>query len=352
MKIGIANDMPLAVDALRAALATRGDFEVIWVANDGKEAVDFCVAQTPDVVLMDLVMPDVDGTEATRRIMRQAPCAILIVTVDVGVNAWRVYEAMAAGALDAVDTPVLAGPDAKRGIAALTAKIDQIGAQQRAKAAEDPFATAPRITSGTDLLAIGASAGGPGALAILLAALPADFAPATVIVQHVDEGFAIGMADWLNAQSALPVRVAREGDRPEPGRVLLAATNDHLHFSGGIHTGNTTGSSGNIRLAYTKEPLETPYRPSIDVFFHSVVARWSGNAVGVLLTGMGRDGAAGLAAMRAKGYHTIAQDEATCAVYGMPKAAAALNAAVAILPLQNIANAVVSAFASSRKRGA
>ncbi len=149
------------------------------------------------------------------------------------------------------------------------------------------------------------------------------------------------MADWLNAQSTLPVRVAREGDRPEPGCVLLAATNDHLHFSGG----------GN-RLGYTKEPEATPYRPSIDVFFHSVVARWSGNAVGVLLTGMGRDGAAGLAAMRAKGYHTIAQDEATCAVYGMPKAAAALNAAVAILPLPNIANAVRKAFASSRKRGA
>jgi two-component system response regulator WspF len=343
MKIGIVNDMPLAVDALRMALATRHDFEVVWVANGGAQAVDYCTAQKPDVVLMDLVMPHVDGTEATRRIMRQAPCAILIVTVDVGANAWRVYEAMGAGALDAVDTPALAGPDAKRGIAALIAKIDQIGAQQKTKAAANPFAAAPRITSGTDLLAIGASAGGPGALAILLGALPADFAPATVIVQHVDRSFAIGMAEWLNAQSKLPVRVASEGDQPEPGQVLLAATNDHLHLA--------AGSSRN-RLAYTAEPVATPYRPSIDVFFQSVVERWSGNAVGVLLTGMGRDGAAGLAAMRAKGYYTIAQDEATCAVYGMPKAAAALNAAVAILPLQNIANAIVSAFASSRKRGA
>jgi two-component system chemotaxis response regulator CheB/two-component system response regulator WspF len=338
MKIGIVNDMPLAVDALRAALATRRDFEVVWVARDGAQAVDYCMAQKPDVVLMDLVMPHMDGTEATRRIMRETPCAILIVTVDVGANAWRVYEAMGAGALDAVDTPVLAGPDAKRGIAALTAKIDQIAAQQATKATANPITTAPRITSDTDLLAIGASAGGPGALATLLAALPADFAPATVIVQHVDQAFAIGMADWLNEQSTLPVRVALEGDRPEPGCVLLAATNDHLHFRGG----------GN-RLGYTKEPLATPYRPSIDVFFQSVVVRWSGNAVGVLLTGMGRDGAAGLAAMRAMGYHTIAQDEATSAVYGMPKAAAALNAAVAILPLPNIANAVQKAFASSRK---
>ncbi|KQR87285.1 chemotaxis protein [Burkholderia sp. Leaf177] len=339
MRIGIANDMPLAVESMRSALATRHDFDVIWVATDGGQAVDYCVAEKPDVVLMDLVMPNVDGTEATRRIMRQAPCAILIVTVDVGANAWRVYEAMGAGALDAVDTPALAGPDAKRGIAALIAKIDQVGAQQRAKTAANPFDTAPRITSGTDLLAIGASAGGPGALAVLLAALPANFTPATVIVQHVDQAFAVGMAEWLNAQSKLPVRVAREGDRPEPGKVLLAATNDHLHFGAGN------------RLAYTEDPVSTPYRPSIDVFFNSVVARWGGNAVGVILTGMGRDGAAGLAAMRAKGYYTIAQDEATCAVYGMPKAAAAINAAVSILPLQNIANAVVSAFASSRKRG-
>ncbi|AMM14029.1 MAG: chemotaxis response regulator protein-glutamate methylesterase [Pseudomonadota bacterium] len=339
MKIGIVNDMPLAVEATRLALATRPDFDVIWVATDGVQAVDYCTAQKPDVVLMDLVMPHVDGTEATRRIMRQAPCAILIVTVDVGANSWRVYEAMGAGALDAVDTPALAGPDAKRGIAALIAKIDQVGAQQRAKAAANPLGAAPRITPGTDLLAIGASAGGPGALAVLLAALPADFTPATVIVQHVDQAFAIGMAEWLNAQSKLPVYIAREGDRPEPGKVLLAATNDHLHFGGGN------------RLGYTKDPEATPYRPSIDVFFNSVVARWSGNAVGVLLTGMGRDGAAGLAAMRANGFYTIAQDEATCAVYGMPKAAAAINAAVSILPLQNIANAAVNAFASSRKRG-
>ncbi|AME24797.1 chemotaxis response regulator protein-glutamate methylesterase [Burkholderia sp. PAMC 26561] len=339
MKIGIVNDMPLAVEATRLALATRPDFDVIWVATDGVQAVDYCTAQKPDVVLMDLVMPHVDGTEATRRIMRQAPCAILIVTVDVGANSWRVYEAMGAGALDAVDTPALAGPDAKRGIAALIAKIDQVGAQQRAKAAANPLGAAPRITPGMDLLAIGASAGGPGALAVLLAALPADFTPATVIVQHVDQAFAIGMAEWLNAQSKLPVYIAREGDRPEPGKVLLAATNDHLHFGGGN------------RLGYTKDPEATPYRPSIDVFFNSVVARWSGNAVGVLLTGMGRDGAAGLAAMRANGFYTIAQDEATCAVYGMPKAAAAINAAVSILPLQNIANAAVNAFASSRKRG-
>ena len=331
MKIGIVNDVPLAVEALRRALAARPDFEIAWVAHDGRQAVDYCAAHTPDVVLMDLVMPNVDGVQASRTIMARSPCAILVVTVDVGANAWRVYEAMGAGALDAVDTPALAGADARRGAAALIAKIDQIGARLASSSASSASALSlPR--SNARLVAIGASAGGPAALATLLGALPKDFAAATVIVQHVDRAFAEGMAQWLDAQSALPVRVAREGDKPVPGEVLLAATNDHLHFADAT------------RLGYTAHPEQLPYRPSVDVFFQSVTERWTGRAIGVLLTGMGRDGAIGLKAMRAKGYHTIAQDEATSAVYGMPKAAAALNAAVSILPLPRIAGAIATAF--------
>jgi two-component system chemotaxis response regulator CheB/two-component system response regulator WspF len=333
MKIGIVNDLPLAVEALRRALAARHDYEVLWVAQDGQQAVDFCTAQRPDIVLMDLVMPNVDGIEATRRIMAKAPCAILIVTVDVGANAWRVYEAMGAGALDAVDTPSLSGPDAHKSIATLIAKIDSIAALVTERNAPGAATAAPRSMTNRDtpLVAIGASAGGPAALATLLAGLPKDFPAAIVVVQHVDAAFAAGMADWLNQQSALPVRIANEGDRPQAGVVLLAATDDHLHLK-----------LPNV-LGYTNVPAETPYRPSVDVFFHSVVARWPARAIGVLLTGMGRDGAIGLKAMRTKGYHTIAQDEATSAVYGMPKAAAALDAAAAILPLPRIAAALAAA---------
>ncbi|CAD6540940.1 chemotaxis response regulator protein-glutamate methylesterase [Paraburkholderia metrosideri] len=336
MKIGIVNDMPLAVEALRRALAARHDYDVLWIAQDGQQAVDFCTAQRPDIVLMDLVMPNVDGIEATRRIMARAPCAILIVTVDVGANAWRVYEAMGAGALDAVDTPSLSGPDAHKSIATLIAKIDRIGALVKERHAPGAATGAASLgmatTRDTPLVAIGASAGGPAALATLLAGLPKDFPAATVIVQHVDASFAAGMADWLNQQSALPVRIAMEGDRPQAGVVLLAATDDHLHLK------------LPAVLGYTRAPEETPYRPSVDVFFHSVVARWPARAVGVLLTGMGRDGAIGLKAMRTKGYHTIAQDQATSAVYGMPKAAAALDAAAAILPLPRIAAALAAAI--------
>ncbi|SOE64161.1 response regulator receiver modulated CheB methylesterase [Burkholderia sp. OK233] len=334
MKIGIVNDLPLAVEALRRALAARHDYEVLWVAQDGQQAVDFCTAQRPDIVLMDLVMPNVDGIEATRRIMAKAPCAILIVTVDVGANAWRVYEAMGAGALDAVDTPSLSGPDANKSIATLIAKIDRIAAlvtERNAPGAATAAAPGTATNRDTPLVAIGASAGGPAALATLLAGLPKDFPAAIVIVQHVDAAFAAGMADWLNQQSTLPVRIASEGDRPQAGVALLAATDDHLHLK-----------LPDV-LGYTNVPAETPYRPSVDVFFHSVVARWPARAIGVLLTGMGRDGAIGLKAMRTKGYHTIAQDEATCAVYGMPKAAAALDAAAAILPLPRIAAALAAA---------
>jgi two-component system response regulator WspF len=326
MNIGIVNDLPLAVEAMRRAIALRPEHRVLWVATDGGEAVDFCIAQPPDVVLMDLIMPKFDGVEATRRIMAQAPCAILVVTSSVGANAWRVYEAMGAGALDAVDTPTLADDRLGDASQPLLAKIDQIG-----RLLDKPtLAPAPRpgaaVSRGAaPLVAIGASAGGPGALAAILGKLPADFGAAIVMVQHVDKAFAEGMAQWLDGQTELTVRVAVSGDTPKAGEALLAATNDHLHMT-------RTGS-----LDYTSEPASTPYRPSVDVFFHSVIEHWRDDAIGVLLTGMGRDGAIGLKAMRAKGYRTIAQDEASSAVYGMPKAAAALDAARRILPLGSIA---------------
>jgi two-component system response regulator WspF len=190
-----------------------------------------------------------------------------------------------------------------------------------------------RISRPQRLVAIGASAGGPAALNIVLRALPKEFPAAVVIVQHMDQHFASGMAEWLNRDSPLPVRIAREGDRPAAGTVLVAGTNDHLMFKGAECMG------------YEPEPLEQPYRPSVDVFFASIAALWLGEAVGVVLTGMGRDGALGLKTLRDKGHHTIAQDHATSAVYGMPKAAAALGAAVDILPLERIAPRLAQIFA-------
>jgi two-component system response regulator WspF len=191
------------------------------------------------------------------------------------------------------------------------------------------------MTGGTaaGLVAIGASAGGPAALATLLGGLPADFPAAVVVVQHIDQAFAAGMAEWLNQQCALPVRLAAEGELPVAATVLLAGTGDHLVLKSGG------------RLGYTPVPADGHYRPSIDVLFESVARSWRGKAAGVLLTGMGQDGARGLKAMRDHGCLTIAQDRATSAVYGMPKAAAALDAATAILPLGLIARKLTGEFA-------
>lgn len=329
MKIGIVNDLPMAAEALRRAVALEPEYEVIWVAQDGAEAVARCAEQTPHVVLMDLIMPGMNGIEATRQIMACTPCAILIVTANVGTNATGVYEAMGYGALDAVDTPAANPRNPRAGAAPLLAKIDSIRrridkSNDTLRAAKLIFASEP-VSQEERLITIGASAGGPAALSTLLSGLSADFPAAIVIIQHVDPQFAAGLADWLNEHSPLPVRIAQDGDRPTPGRVLLAGTSDHLVLT----------AAG--RLIYSREPSNYVYRPSVDVFFHSVREFWPFEAVGVLLTGMGRDGAVGLKALRDKGCHTIAQDEATSAVYGMPKAAALLNAAIDILPISGIA---------------
>ncbi|HVY71545.1 MAG TPA: chemotaxis response regulator protein-glutamate methylesterase, partial [Verrucomicrobiae bacterium] len=332
------NDMPLAVEALRRALEQSPKHRVAWVAGDGKEAVARCTQDLPDLILMDLIMPEVDGVEATRRIMGRSPCPILVVTSTVAGNAGMVFEALGAGALDAVNTPVLGLDGDPNGAATLLAKIDMIG---RLMGTRSTRSVTPAKAAGAasslrplGLVAIGSSAGGPAALASLLARLPRDFPAAIVIVQHVDEQFAAGLAEWLCDHSTLPVRLARPGDKPVAGGVLLAGTSDHLIF-----TGPDT-------LGYTPEPRDLVYRPSVDVFFESILRQWKGAVTGVLLTGMGRDGAAGLKALRDAGHHTVAQDRATCAVYGMPKAAAALNAAVEVLPLDQIGPALQSQFVS------
>jgi chemotaxis response regulator CheB len=341
MKIGIVNDLPMAAEALRRVVSLAPEHQVVWLAKDGVEAVEACAKNKPDLVLMDLIMPGMDGVEATRRIMANTPCPILVVTASVNGHASRVFEAMGWGALDAVDTPALGSGDFLAGAGPLLKKIATIG-KLVGDGIEPRHAVEPTrgtLTSRTTLVAIGASAGGPAALSVLLAGLPRHFPAAIVIVQHVDERFAAGMAEWLGQQSTLPVRLAKEGDRLSPGTVLLAGTGNHLALM------------ATDRLSYTPDPRDYAYRPSVDVFFQSAARVWSGKAIGVLLTGMGTDGADGLKALRAKGHHTIAQDEASSAVYGMPKAAAAAHAAVEILPLSSIAPKLVERLTPAMATG-
>ena len=334
MKIAIVNDMPMAVEALRRALAFEPAHQVVWVAYNGAEAVRLCAENTPDLILMDLIMPVMDGVEATRRIMAETPCAIVIVTVDRQQNVHRVFEAMGHGALDVVDTPAIGAGNAQEAAAPLLRKILNIGWLIGEKTPRARPAPMPPRSSGSPqrLVAIGSSAGGPAALEVLLKGLPRNFSAAIVLVQHVDQVFAAGMAEWLASASGLDVRLAREGEPPQAGVVLLAGTNHHIRLL------------KNGTLAYTAEPVNEIYRPSIDVFFESVVSYWNGDAVGVLFTGMGRDGAQGLKLMRQQGYLTIAQDQQSSAVYGMPKAAAAIDAAVEIRPLEKIAPRLLEIF--------
>lgn len=336
MRIAIINDVALVVEGLRRIVLGTGKHTIAWTARDGVEGVERCKNDVPDLILMDLIMPVMDGVEATRRIMRESPCPILVVTSSVEANAHLVFAALGAGALDAISTPVLVSRDGMEGMEALLAKINTIDKlTRRGRNREEAPSYLRRreapAPSGL-LLAIGSSSGGPAALAEVLRELPSDFPAAVVIVQHVDQQFAGELAKWLDQQTCLSVDIARRGEWPQSGKVLVAATNDHLVIAPGG------------KLDYTPVPREFVYRPSVDVFFESVERNWSRNVIAVLLTGMGRDGAEGMLKLRRAGIHTIAQDQQSCAVYGMPKAAADINAAVEILPLTDISGRVSRLF--------
>lgn len=322
MRIAIVNDVSLAVEALRRVLLQVPQHQIAWVAYTGAEAVKKCTHDPPDLILMDLFMPEMDGVEATRQIMQRSPCAILIVTADVQHSSAKVFEAMGYGALDAVNTPSLGSSGTPEDSRLLLAKIQTIG-KLIGKTHFIP------IQSRSPLIVIGASTGGPKAIVTILSQLPADFNAAIVIVQHVDVQFALGMIDWLDQQTPLQVRKAASGDRPIKGTALFACTNDHLCLQ------------SNGTLTYTPFPIDYPYRPSVDVFFKSVAQYWTDRGTAILLTGMGRDGAEGLKALRQRGWNTIAQTEASCVVFGMPRAAIELNAAVEILSPDAIAQALL-----------
>ena len=332
MKIGIVNDMRMMREILRRIIDASSDNEVLWMANDGREAVENCRRELPDLILMDLIMPVMDGVEATRQIMAATPCQILVVTASVGSNSSKVYEAMSCGALDATKTPIGLGNNDKA-VQMLLSKIENIG---KLAAIPAPTKKAPKTPAGErgkkenrpSLLAIGASTGGPKAIASILSQLKPGFPAAVAVIQHIDQDFASGLAQWLNTQTPLDVKIAQSGDHPIPGKVWLAGTNDHL----------TISADGRFR--YTSHPVDTAYRPSVDAFFESLVPIRPQKLTAVLLTGMGPDGASGMLSLRRAGYHTIAQDEATCVVYGMPQAAAQMNAASEILPLSEIPTAL------------
>jgi two-component system, chemotaxis family, response regulator WspF len=341
MRIGIVNDIGLARETLRRVVQSCSEHEVAWTANDGAEAIALARIDRPDLILMDLFMPGTDGVEATRRIMGESPCAILVVTASISGHLSKVYQAMGYGALDAIDTPTLGLRGQISGAALLFHKMEIIG-KLLGKTAERPNNERQMTDSSTHvfhssnsaavtepLVILGASTGGPNALAQVLGEIPATLEVPIIIVQHVDEAFAPGLGQWLSEEAHRRVTLIAEGHRPAAREVLLSGRNDHL-ILGEDHC-----------LHYTAEPSDVSYRPSVDVFFASVARNWPRPGVAVLLTGMGRDGAAGLLKLRRQDWRTIAQDESSSVVWGMPKAAAEIGAAEQVLPISRVAEAIV-----------
>jgi two-component system response regulator WspF len=248
-------------------------------------------------------------------------------------NSAKVFEAMSAGALDAVATPVIGkkGEAAKGGeLLQKIYRIGQLTGSMHKKSGKSVKVVAkPKVKiEGVDLVVVGCSTGGPKVLIKLLSNFPKDFPAAFIIIQHMDAQFSPGLVDWMNSQIKMPVRVAREGDMPEPGKVLMACTDDHLVMT------------SKLTLNYTQEPRDNFYHPSVDVFFFSVAQYWPADGIAALLTGMGRDGAEGLLALHNRNWYTIAQDRDSSIVYGMPKAAAQIGAATDILPASKIGKAI------------
>jgi two-component system, chemotaxis family, protein-glutamate methylesterase/glutaminase len=359
----VVDDSPVQRRFVRAALEADHDFTVVGEARNGKEAVALVARLRPAAVLMDLDLPVMGGIEAIERIMSATPTPILVCSAFVGgPSSANALEALAAGAVDVLSKP---GPDDTLSMdehAALLRRRMRVAARVRvithprgrlrgagmSGAAEPtplaggrrrPLAAPPEppeegpARPGTKLLAIGASTGGPQALLTLLSELPADLEPAVLVVQHMAEGFIPGLASWLDDQVPLPVVVGESGRRLAPGTVTIAPSG-----------GNLLVQDDRLRVLVTQPDPGQFHVPGIDASFGSIARALGPEAIGVLLTGMGRDGAAGLRLMRERGALTLGQDEATSTVYGMPAAAWALGAVDRQLPLQDIAGALLDAL--------
>ncbi|MDQ2686473.1 MAG: chemotaxis-specific protein-glutamate methyltransferase CheB [Armatimonadota bacterium] len=318
----------LLVHILRAA----PEIQIAGRVNNGAEALEFLKGQKPDVITMDIHMPRMDGLEATRQIMETQPVPIIIVSANWNPDEVALtFQAMEAGAVALVEKPRgLGHPDYAemadklvRTVKAMS-EVHVIRRWPRTRPPQtapppDPAITKPAAT-GIRCIAVGASTGGPPVLNTLLSGLPKDLAVPVLIVQHIAAGFVKGLADWLGQTTGWPVIVAVEGQEILPGHAYLAPDDTHM---GVDHQG---------RIALSRAAPESGLRPSVAHLFRSVVATQGARAIGVLLTGMGRDGAEELKRMRDAGAVTIAQDQQSSVVHGMPGEAIKLDAAVYILP--------------------
>lgn len=335
IKVLVVDDSAVVREVLSRELALDASIEVIGTATDPYVARDKIVALKPDVLTLDLEMPRMDGITFLKRLMRYHPMPVVVVSSLTAEGSETALDALTAGAVDVVAKPgpaytvgEMSADLARRIKAAAGARVRK--ARARAEDARSHGVPELRTTS-TKIIGIGASTGGTQALAEILSAMPAN-GPATVVVQHMPEGFTRSFAERLDAECAMQVKEAEHGERVTPGKVLIAPGNRHLLLR----------RSGGTYLVELKDgPPVSRHRPSVDVMFRSLAQAAGRNGVGVLLTGMGTDGASGLGEMLRTGAMTIAQDEQTSVVWGMPGEAVRAGAAREVLPLGAIARRAV-----------
>jgi len=341
IRVLVVDDSPVVREFVTYLLDSDPEIKVIGTATNGEEAVEAVKQKKPDVITMDIHMPKMDGFEATRRIMRAQPTPIVIVSGSSTVKeAATAFKAIEAGALAVVSRPEgIEHPEheakAKELIQTvkLMSEVKVVRRWRRPRkeiGLEAPQLEIQKTLPKIQIVVIGASTGGPIALQTILSGLANDFPAPILIVQHIAVGFLEGFVDWLAQSTGFPVHIASDGEYPLAGHVYIAPDGFHMAMKAGN------------RIALTEDEPKHGLRPSVSHLFASVARVFGQNAIGVLLTGMGKDGAEELKLMKDKGAITITQDEESSIVYGMPGEAARLDAATHILPLGKIASTLMT----------
>lgn len=338
VRVLVVDDSAAVRKIVKWGLELDPDIVVVGSAPDAYVARDLIVELNPDVITLDVEMPRMNGVEFLQKLLPQRPIPVIMLSALTQRGAQTALDAMAAGAVDYVAKPTadIAGGlpgmlEALRAKVHMAARVNMSAwksSRVDAGTSVSPVVVAQRAPGRTlPIIAIGASTGGPDAIAAVLRRFPADM-PGVVIVQHMPAEYTQRFAESLDAGCAMRVKQAENGDRIEAGRVLLAPGNEHLRVR---------RCPGGCEVLLDQGERVSGHRPSVDVLFESVARTAAAEAVGVILTGMGRDGARGLLAMRKAGARTVAQDEASSVVFGMPKVAIELGGAERIAPLDEIA---------------
>ena len=330
IKVLVVDDSRVAQEFMVHLLTADPAIQVVGIANNGVEALAAVKEQRPDVITMDIHMPKMDGCEATRAIMETTPTPIVIVSASTTAkSAASTFQAMEAGALAVVLRPPGKGhPGHELAARELIRTIKTMFEIKLVRRIPHPSRELPFTQKTIQLVAIGASTGGPPVLHRILSLMP-DLPVPVFIVQHIAPGFVAGFAEWLAGASGFPVRLAEHGQTPQPGHAYLAPDGSHL------------GVDSHLQICLSSQPPDNGSRPSVGHLFHSVAMALGSRSAGLLLTGMGRDGAKELKELKDLGALTLAQDEASSVVYGMPGEAVKLGAATYILPPDGIAAMLV-----------